>query len=400
MTIEKIVLHKQADKRVKQGYPWIYSNEIDTKKTPLSSFSPGQVVRVFNHLGEAIASAYVNPHSLICARIVSFDPKQILNEILIEQRLAVAISLREACFDKPYYRLVFGEGDFLPGLIVDRFDAHIVAQLNTAGMEQQKEAIKHALVNLLNPDSILLKNTSAIRNLEHLPQMVEPLLGHPPEFVELEENQVLFQAPLLEGQKTGWFYDHRLNRALISSFVLDKKVLDVFSYVGAFGIQAAVKGAASVTCVDASDFALKQVKRNAKLNGVDDKVTTICEDAFDALNHLKNENEHFDVIILDPPAFIKKRKDSEAGLQAYIRINTLAMKLLTPSGILLSASCSMHLSRDMMLMMLQKAAQRAGKSLQILAQGHQGFDHPLHPLLPEMDYLKAFVVRVNGSASE
>lgn len=389
-----VSLNKHADKRVKQGYPWIYSNEIDSKKSSLSKFKPGQEVKILNYQGEAIASGYINPHSLICVRIVSFNPEQSLTTALFEQRIANALQLRETFFTKPYYRLVFGEGDFLPGLIIDRFGPHLVMQLNTAGMEQQREAIKTALVNLLNPDSILLRNTSSIRQLENLPTLVEPLLDHPPAIVELEENHTLFQVPLLEGQKTGWFYDHRLNRAMISQFVLDKKVLDVFSYVGAFGIQAAVKGAAQVTCIDGSDLALKQVKINAKLNGVDDKVSTLCEDAFEALTALKNHNELFDVIMLDPPAFIKKRKDSEAGMQAYIRINMLAMKLLKPNGILLSASCSMHLSRDAMFLMLQKAAQRAGKSIQIVAQGHQGFDHPLHPLLPEMDYLKAFIMRV------
>ncbi len=392
-----VYLKKNADKRLKQAYPWIYSNEIDTKKSPLSGFSPGESVLIYNHQSQAVATGYINPHSLICVRVVSFNPTHFLEEALLEKRIADALVLRERFFDKPYYRLVFSEGDFLPGLIVDRFGAHLVVQLNTAGMEKQKETLKKVLMNLLNPDTILLRNTSAIRILENLPQVVAPLLGHPPEFVEIEENHALFQIPLLEGQKTGWFYDHRLNRALISQFALDAKVLDVFSYVGSFGIQAAVKGAAQVMCLDASDLAIKQVKINATLNGVEDKVRTYCCDAFEGLTALKNQGELFDVVMLDPPAFIKKRKDSEAGMQAYIRINMLAMKLLKPNGILFSASCSMHLSRENMVMMLQKAALRAGKAIQILAQGHQGFDHPLHPLLPEMDYLKGFILQVTPS---
>ena len=393
--ISEVVLRSHADKRLKQGYPWLYSNEIDNHKTPLSSFVPGQLVCIRGHHLEAIATGYINPHSLIAVRVISLDPQQFLDEALIETRLADALRLRNCFFKKPYYRLVYSEGDFLPGLIVDRFGDHLVIQLNTAGMEAQKEIIKNVLIKLLNPLSILVRNTSSIRQLENMSAYTAPLLNQPPAFVEIEENGVLFQVPLLEGQKTGWFYDHRSSRALLADYVLDKSVLDVFSYIGGFGIQAAVQGACEVTCIDSSQAALTQVKVNAKLNGVEKKINVLCEDVFDALTELKNKNNLFDVVMVDPPAFIKKRKDMDKGIQAYLRLNSLAMKLVKPRGILFSASCSMHLSKEKMLMMLQKAALRSKKTLQILMQNHPGQDHPLHPLLSEMDYLKGFVMEVH-----
>ncbi len=246
----------------------------------------------------------------------------------------------------------------------------------------------------LKPSAIVLHNDSAIRKLEGLDSYVETALGEAPEQLEIIENGCRFLAPGLTGQKTGWFYDHRLNRARAACYAPGMRVLDVFSYLGAWGIPAAVAGASEVVCVDESKTALAQLKENAALNNVADKVSTLAGDAFDILKGLREERQHFDVIVLDPPAFIRRRKDVTKGIEAYRRINQLAMPLLAKDGILISASCSYHLNRDRMQETLLKTSRHLDRNLVILEQGHQGPDHPIHPAIPETDYLKAFFCRV------
>jgi 23S rRNA (cytosine1962-C5)-methyltransferase len=211
--------------------------------------------------------------------------------------------------------------------------------------------------------------------------------------VQLEENNTLFFAPLLQGQKTGWFYDHRLNRSRLSEYVSQKKVLDVFSYLGGWGIQAAKLGASDVNCIDSSSLSMTWIQSNAELNHVNDKVKVICQDAFEALKELHQAKDIFDVIILDPPAFVKKQKDIKEGTLAYQRINELAIKLLKPEGILISCSCSMHLSQSEFLQVIRRASLRAHCEMQILERGHQAPDHPVHFAIPETDYLKMIIGR-------
>jgi 23S rRNA (cytosine1962-C5)-methyltransferase len=215
-----------------------------------------------------------------------------------------------------------------------------------------------------------------------------------PERVDLEENGTRFQAPLAGGQKTGWYYDHRLNRHRLQSYVNNRRVLDVFSYIGAWGVQALQAGASSVTCVDSSETFLGIAQDNAALNGRADAMSTLAGDAFEILKGLREQGEHYDVVVLDPPAFIKRRKDIKEGSVAYQRINRLAMQLLSPGGVLVSASCSWHFRRSELLEAMRKAAAINGQNLQILEQGHQGPDHPVHPAMRETDYLKAYFARV------
>jgi 23S rRNA (cytosine1962-C5)-methyltransferase len=394
MSTPHIRLKKGEDRRIRAGHPWIYSNEIDTGTTPLKKFSPGQEVVVEAHDKSLLGIAYINPHSLITARLISRNPHEKFDQDFFSKRIQDALALRKGLFNKPYYRLVFGEGDYLPGLVIDRFGNDFVLQINTAGMEAKQELILSALVSLF-PDmsSVLLRNDSQIRKHEGLDLYVKPAFGTPPQEVELQENGVAFVAPLLKGQKTGWFYDHRLNRARLQQYAANQTVLDVFSYAGGWGIQAAAQGAKQVDCIEVSELACEFIRRNAQLNQVEDKVSAICEDAFDAMKRLVNEGKEYDVIVLDPPAFIKKFKDRKEGLVAYQRLNELALKLLRPGGILFSCSCSMHLGIDDLFALLQRAAYRAQTSIQILERGHQGPDHPLHVSIPETDYLKAVVVR-------
>jgi 23S rRNA (cytosine1962-C5)-methyltransferase len=389
-----IRLKKGEDRRIRAGHPWIYSNEIDVQATPLKGFQKGQEVIIEAADQTVIGIGYVNPQSLISARLLSRDPTTAIDHQFILQQIKNALILRDQLFSRPYYRLVFSEADQLPGLVIDRFGTDFVVQINTAGMELKCDEIIQALRELF-PDltSILLGNDSPIRLHEGLETFVKPAYGQPPEEVLLEENGVKFIAPLLKGQKTGWFYDHRLNRARLQHYVKNKRVLDVFSYVGAWGIQAAHFGASKVDCIEVSKSVAKFITRNASLNHLDDKVSVICDDAFDAMKKLVNEKQTYDVIILDPPAFVKKFKDRKEGLIAYQRLNELALRLLTPSGILISCSCSMHIGMDDMMALLQRAAYRSQNTIQILERGHQGPDHPLHVCIPETDYLKAVVAR-------
>ncbi len=393
MELAPLILKKNEERRLRQGHVWVFSNEVDVARTPLTAFAPGQPVKLQAHDGKVLGSAYVNPHSLICARLVSRDPEQVLDRSLLVHRLNIALSLRRRMFAQPYYRLVYGESDGLPGLVVDRFDDVLVAQINTAGMEALKTEVVAALEKAVKPRVILLRNDSPARALEGLDSYVESALGEAPESVRVEENGARFEAPLLSGQKTGWYYDHRDNRARMQRYVRAARVLDVFSYIGAWGMAAAVAGAGQVTCIDASARALDQVQRNAALNDAADRVETIEGDAFEALKALRAERAQFDVVIVDPPAFIKRKKDAKEGIQAYRRLNQAALQLLGKDGILVSASCSYHLQRDVFLDLLHQSARHLDRQLQILEQGHQGPDHPVHPAIAETDYIKCFIGR-------
>ncbi len=386
-------LKKNEERRLRAGHLWVYSNEVDTAKTPLSGFSPGQQVVLEAYNGKPLGSAYVNPHSLICARMVSRDPSQALDRSLLVHRLNIALSLRERLYPSPFYRLVFGEGDGLPGLVVDRYGQVLVVQITTAGMEAVRDDLLDALHKVLKPQSILLRNDSTARQPEGLEAYVEAQ-GEVPDTVLLEEQGVRFEVPLQQGQKTGWFYDQRPNRERLGAYVKGRRVLDVFSYVGAWGLQAVAAGATDVVCVDASQAALDQLQASARHNGFFEQVQVHCGDAFEVLRGLREQREHFDVVIVDPPAFIKRKKDIKAGEQAYHRINQLAMQLLSRDGILVSASCSHHLSMEGLQKLLLQSARHLDRDLHLLERGHQGPDHPLHPAIAESEYLKALFCRV------
>ncbi|NHN37123.1 class I SAM-dependent rRNA methyltransferase [Pseudomaricurvus alcaniphilus] len=392
--LPQLLLKSQADRRLKKGHLWIYSNEVDVERTPLKQFDPGDQVLVCSQQGKPLAIATLNPGGLICGRVVNRGISHPLDKSLLVHRIKQALALRETCFGgRPYYRLVYGDSDLLPGLVVDRFGEYLVVQMSTAGMERQKDAIVAALQQCLRPRAILLRNDHSARQLEGLSDYVEAI-GEVPEAVELVENGVRFMAPIATGQKTGWFYDHRENRALLQRLAPSKRVLDVFSYVGGWGVQAAVAGARQVMCVDASGSALDWVGENASLNGVEERMQGLQGKAIDVLKQLVAEGESFDIVVLDPPAFIKRKKDQRAGEAAYRHLNELAMRLLARDGLLVSASCSMHLQRSALNDIVRAAARHLDRHAQLIAQGGQGADHPVHPAIEETDYLKAVFARV------
>jgi 23S rRNA (cytosine1962-C5)-methyltransferase len=394
MSLKPLRLKKHEDRRLHAGHTWVFSNEVDTEATPLDGFEPGEACVIEEASGRVLGTGYVNPHTLISARLVSRDPQIVLDQSLLVHRLNIALGLRDRLFERPYYRLVFGDSDGLPGLVVDRFGDLLVTQITTAGMERRKAEVLAALEKVLKPRAILLRNDSSMRAMENLPSYVEAALGEMPEWMEVEENGLRFEAPPVQGQKTGWFYDHRLNRARFVSYVKGKRVLDVFSYLGAWGVQAAAAGAESVTCVDSSALALEGVARNVARNGVAATVQTRQGDAFDVLRELRAARERFDVVVLDPPALIKRRKDIKEGTEAYRRLNQMAMQVLAKDGILVSCSCSYHLGRGTLQELLLKNSRHLDRFLQLVEEGHQGPDHPVHPAIPETAYLKAFFARV------
>jgi 23S rRNA (cytosine1962-C5)-methyltransferase len=386
-------LKKDQERRLLAGHSWVYSNEVDTDATPLKVLDPGQPVEIVGHNGRWLGWGYVNPHSLICARLVSRQQSRPPSMALWVRRVRTALDLRERLYGRPFYRLVFGESDGIPGLIVDRYGELLAVQITTAGMERARTEVLTALEQVVRPRTIVLRNDVAIRELEGLGQGVETVLGDEPGDLELEENGTRFLVSPLTGQKTGWFYDQAENRSRLARFGSFQRVLDVCSYIGAWGIEAAVRGAQEVVCVDSSPTALERAGDNAGRNRVVDHVSGVQGDAFDVLRMLREEGARFDLVILDPPAFIKRRKDESEGGQAYLRLNRLGLEVLEPGGLLVTSSCSFHMGRDAFLRTVQQAGRRANCTLQLLEAGGQGPDHPVHPAISETAYLKTFFIR-------
>ncbi|MBN1684942.1 MAG: class I SAM-dependent rRNA methyltransferase [Gammaproteobacteria bacterium] len=391
-----LMLKKREERRLLAGHLWVYSNEIDIRKTPLKNFTPGELVEIQSYSGKKLGLGYVNPHTLLCARLLTRDCHQTIDQQFFEQNILRALRLRESYFKKPYYRLIFGEADFLPGLVVDRFGDHFVVQITTAGMEHLKNFIRDALINILKPRSILWRNDVSIRQLEQIPLYIEEAYGKAPQLVSIEASHLKFDIPIHEGQKTGWFYDQQYNRSRLAFYVKKgQRVLDVFTYIGAWGLQAAYLGAKEVLCLDSSAQALKWLEQNAKINQLQSQVQTCKGDAFEVLEQFRRQKEHFDMIILDPPALMKSRKDLNQGLQAYQRLHELSFDLLKDSGLLFSTSCSMHLSRDQLLDIIRKTSIQTQTKISVVEQLHQAQDHPIHPAILETNYLKGFIVIKN-----
>jgi len=384
-------LKRNEDRRLHAGHLWVFSNEVDTQQTPLTKFGAGEIARVLAHNDRALGLAYVNPKSLISARMLG--TWKVPDAAWFAARIRVALALRERLYPEPYYRVVYGESDGLPGLVVDRYGTQCVVQIGTAGMELLRPHIQDAVLEVLKCDALLFKNDSGAREMEGLPSYVEIAKGQLEELGLVIEDGLKFSAPLALGQKTGWFFDQCANRRALSKYVRKgARVLDVFSYVGAWAVRAARSGASEVICVDSSAPALELAAKNGERNGF--TIGTRKGDAFDVLEEMAKEGARFDVVIVDPPAFAKRRKDLPKALAAYKRLNQLAMQLLASDGILVSCSCSYHVSAEDLQDAIAKAARATDKHLQILELGGQAPDPPVHPAIPETRYLKAYFCRV------
>ena len=397
MSYPDIFLKKHEDKRLRKGHLWVFSNEIDTKRSPLTDVDAGDLVNIKDTSGKSLGTAYINPNTLISARLLSRKTNLRLGEKFFKSRFNTALILREALYSKPYYRFIFGDSDGLSGLVIDRFSDVFSVQITTAGMDKQQQIIVNTLIDLFSPSVIVLKNDNPQRKLEGLSTESEVIYGSLPDEIEMEENNCLFKINILTGQKTGWFYDHRNSRAQTAALAKDKRVLDLFSYAGAWGIPAAKAGASEVTCVDSSESALQMATKSAELNQLSDRMKFVRSDVFEFLKTARENKETYDIIILDPPALIKRKKDFKAGYEAYRRLNHLALQVLAKNGILVSASCSHHLTRDNLHEILRSSARHIDRHFVFFAQGGQGGDHPIHPALAETDYLKTYFCSVSSS---
>ena len=386
-------LKRGEDRRLRAGHLWIFSNEVDNDATPLLSLPVGAVVRVLSEREQFLGYAYVNPHALICARILSRSPVHPPDRSLLVHRLRVALALRERLYSAPYYRWVFGESDGLPGLVLDRYGEVVVGQIATAGMEALRPEVEAAVASVAAPDVLLWKNDGASRELEQLPRQLLTPIGRVPEALTVLEGNLRFSVPFGSAQKTGWFYDQTGNREQWRRLVSPgARVLDVCSYAGAWAISALTRGAREALCVDSSENALAVARRNAAANGV--SLATERGDAFEVLDELVRRGERFDAIVLDPPAFIKRKKDIARGQAAYRKLNQVAMRLLERDALLVSCSCSYHLGAEELLTLIQAAARHSGRFVQVLYSGGQSPDHPVHPAILETRYLKAYFCRV------
>ena len=385
-------LNPNAERRLRVGHSWVFSNEVDVAKTPLKTLTPGQLVTVMDSRGKAVGTAHAHPNSLIAARLLSSRADTVVDAAWLTQRLGAALALRDAVYPTPHYRLVYGESDGLPGLVVDRFGDVLVVQFATAGMEKLKPIVIEALQALLKPKGILLRNDGGARSMEALAEYVEAI-GEVGDTAELLESGVRFMAPVRSGQKTGWFYDQHDNRDRFVRYAKNKRVLDVFSYAGAWAVRALAAGASSATCIDSSQPALDAASANAQLNGFE--IETLRGEALEQLKELRANSRSFDLVVVDPPALVKRKKDHDAGLEHYAALNRAAMQVLVPGGVLVACSCSFHLEAEELQRVLLRESRAQNRRLQILEQGGQGPDHPVHPAIPETRYLKAFYCRVN-----
>ncbi|MBS29393.1 MAG: RlmI/RlmK family 23S rRNA methyltransferase [Alphaproteobacteria bacterium] len=392
--IPEVRLQAGRHKRARQGHPWVFSNEIEMDAMA-KALPPGGLVRVIDASNRPLGIATFNPHPLIAARIFSRNPEAVVDRDFLVARLQAALAVREALYTVPYYRLVHAEADGLPGLIVDRFGDVCVAQVNTAGMEKLSDALTEAIQTVLSPATIVFRNDSAVRNLEGLAietRFIGAELGGP---IEVLENSGIFFADPREGQKTGWFYDQRDNRNFVAALAKDRRVADFYSYTGGFAVSSALAGAREVHAFDRSQSALDFATRAAAKNGVADRFSTTRGDAFQLLHGLAAENETFDIVVADPPAFVKSKKDYQTGIRGYRKLFRLAAQAVAPGGYLFAASCSHHVDAPSFTEAVRRALADAGRTGRILRSSGAAPDHPVHPFLPETGYLKGQMIQLD-----
>jgi len=394
-TPDILVLKKDEDRRLRAGHLWVFSNEVDVGKSPMTDFAPGQVANVVNAGGRPVGTALVNPNSLICARLISRQPDVTPSVQWLADRLLTALTSREQVFAQPFYRLVFGESDGLPGLVVDRFGNCLVAQANTAGMDRLRPDIEQALVQVLSPDGMLWRNDALVRELEGLGRSIEPGPGQLPDKLAVIEGDLHFEIDWMASQKTGWYFDQQSNRQRVWPLLGGlERVADLYAYHGAWGLGAAALGAGEVECVDSSQPAVQTIVANARANRLDDRVRATQQDAERWLDAQLEAGARFDAVIVDPPAFAPRARDAKAALAAYRRVNEKAIRLIRPGGLLVTCSCSAHVQEDRFVAAIRQAGRHVDRDLQILMRLEQGPDHPVVPAIPFTRYLKGLVVRV------
>jgi len=391
MTLPILKLHPGKVGRIGRGHPWAYSNEV--KMTPeLKALPLGSLVQLVGDDGRDFGAAFFNPRSLIAARRLA-EPDEIVDVDFFAGRIARAVAIRDRVIGSPYYRLIHAEADGFPGLVVDRYGDTVVVQANSAGADRHLDMIVEALDRVLEPTTILLRLDSPAREQEGLGIDVRFAKGETSGMVEVQENSVHALANGAVGQKTGWFYDHRPNRAFAAQLAKDMRVLDVCSYTGAFAVQAAAGGASDVLAIDRDEGALDLATQSAALNGV--TIRTQAGDMFEAMQALGDADITFDVVLADPPAFVKSSKALQSGLKGYEKLTRLAAKVVAPQGYLMIASCSQPVDMATLQQQVSRGLGKAGRRGRIIKTGGAGPDHPIHPMLPESAYLKAIFLALD-----
>lgn len=391
MSLPVIRLKRGMAGRMARGHPWTFSNEIEMT-AEAKALPPGSLVRLVSHEGRPFGPAFFNPGSLIAARRLG-GPGETIDAAFFARRLARARDLRDRLIGARFYRLAHAEADGLPGLVIDRFGDAVVVQANSAGADRHLDLVLEALDEVLSPAVVVLRLDSAARMQEGLGQTVRIARGELSAPVRVEEGGVLGLADLAGGQKTGWFYDHRPNRAFAARLSKGARVLDVCAYAGAFALYCAIAGASSVLAVDRDAGALALARQAAETSGV--MLETRTGDMFETLEELAAAGERFDLVLADPPAFVRSRKALKSGLKGYEKLARLAAGVVAPEGAMMIASCSQPVDMSALQEQVARGLARAGRSGRILRTGGAGPDHPVHPMLPESAYLKAIFLALD-----
>ncbi|MCL6598596.1 MAG: class I SAM-dependent rRNA methyltransferase [Alicyclobacillus macrosporangiidus] len=397
----RLVLRQNRRRRLEQGHPWVYQSEVEHID---GSIQPGDIVDIVNHQGVFLARGYANPQSQIIARVLAYQPDANIDTSFLTRRVEQAWAYRQRFLPGiTSCRAVYGEADFLPGLIVDKYEDVLVAQVLSYGMERLLPAIQEALIQVFQPRGILLRNDVPVRRLEGLPLEKRVLYGDVPPVVEITENGLTFEVDVFEGQKTGYFFDQRENRAAIRPIVQTgatgeggAEVLECFCHTGSFTVHALHYGARHVTAVDISESAIEVAKRNVARNGFTGGVDFVVANAFDHLRSEEQAGRKYDVVILDPPAFAKSRHAVESACRGYKEINLRALKLIRDHGYLVTASCSFHVSPDRFQAVVLDAALDAHKIVRLVHWAGAGKDHPEIAGVDEGHYLKFAIYEVTS----
>ena len=373
-------------KKLLQGHPWVYGNEIERVEGEIED---GGLVTVVDFRGRYMGTGFYNSKSLITVRLLTHRQEEITDE-LIASRVKAACDYRRFVMNRPgtdSCRLIYGEADRLPGVIADRFGGVIVLQVLALGMERFTQTIADALLACEKPDCLLLQNDDAIRRKEGMECFTRVLYGTLPEENIIHENGVKLAVDVLGGQKTGYFLDQKDNHLFVRQFCKDARVLDCFSYIGAFALNAAAAGAKEVTAVDISEAAVQLIEKNAALNGAD--ITAVCANCFDFLRAQVKAGEKYDVVVLDPPAFTKAHANMASACRGYKEIALSAMRLLPAGGVLATHSCSYHMPEEVFVNTVLSAAQDLHRQVRVITLRRQDIDHPVLAGYPESHYLKS-----------
>jgi 23S rRNA (cytosine1962-C5)-methyltransferase len=389
-----VTLLPDRHRRVEGGHPWIYSNEVQMDAAA-KALVPGTLVSLRRIDDSALGVAMFNPHSLLAARLLDRDVNRAIGRRYLTRRIEGALRLRERLFEAPYYRLVHAEADGLPGLVVDRFGGILSVQSNAAGMARLEPLVLDALDALLMPTTIVLRNDSPARALEGLACETRVAKGTLARSVLVHENGAVFDADLLGGQKTGWFFDQRHNRGFIAGLARDARVLDLYCFTGGFAVQTARAGAAAVLGIDRSEPALKFADDAAARNGIGSTCTFRRGEALAEAARLVASGERFDIVIGDPPAFAKSRKQVPAALRGYRKLTRLAASVTANRGILFLACCSHNVGEAEFAEAVRRGLGDAGRDGRILRTAGADVDHPIHPALPETAYLKTMTLALD-----